>query len=128
MIFLDTNYLIRGLIKGTEESGHLLRWSETGTELITNSLVWCEFITGPITQVEIDLGWNIVGKAIQPFDHTDAVLAAKLFNELGRPRSRRADIMIAASAINRQASLATANTSDFAPLCDYGLSLVNASS
>ncbi len=37
MIFLDTNYLIRGLIKGTEESGHLLRWSETGTELITKS-------------------------------------------------------------------------------------------
>ena len=124
MIFLDTNYLIRGLIKGTEESSHLLRWTETGTGLITNSLVWCEFITGPIGQVEIELGWSLVGKTIHPFDQQDAVLAAELFNELGRPRSRRVDIMIAASAINRQASLASANTSDFKQLREYGLSLV----
>ena len=128
MIFLDTNYLIRGLINGTEESAQLTEWCKNETVLTTNSLVWCEFITGPITDEEINLAWHLVGMSVHAFDHGDSVLAAKLFNELARPRSQRIDIMITASAINRKATLATVNTADFTALISHGLSLFTAES
>jgi len=128
MIFLDTNYLIRGLVNGTAESALLNEWCENGTQMITNSLVWCEFITGPITEEEIHLAWHLVGMSVHSFEHADSILAAALFNQLGRPRRKRIDIMIAASAINRKAALATVNTSDFTALIPHGLSLFSARS
>ncbi len=128
MIFLDTNYLIRGLINGTAESAQLAKWCEDETPLITNSLVWCEFITGPITDEEINLAWHLVGMEVHSFDHADSILAATLFNKLGRPRSKRIDIMIAASAMNLETTLATANLADFTALIPHGLSLFTAES
>ena len=123
MIHLDTNYLIRGLVAGTPEATQLTQWCKECKPMATSSLVWCEFVTGPITREEIELAWHIIGKNVLPFTYEDSLLAAKIFNHLGRPRGKRIDIMIAATALTHEASLATSNTKDFQPIAPLGLSL-----
>ena len=45
---------------------------------------------------------DLVGERIVPFDSDSSALAAELFNKIGRPRTRRVDIMIAAIAISQR--------------------------
>lgn len=123
MIFLDTNYLIRGLISGTPEAIQLTEWCTASAPMATSALVWCEFVTGPITGREIDLAWNLIKKRVISFSYEQSLLSAHIFNTLGRPRKQRIDIMIAATAITHQATLATLNLKDFEKIQPFGLQL-----
>jgi predicted nucleic acid-binding protein len=60
---------------------------------------------------------------IIPFAADQAQVAARLFNAAERPRRLRVDAMIAATAISRQAALATLNTADFKLFASHGLVL-----
>ena len=60
---------------------------------------------------------------IIPFDRDSSALAAELFNKIGRPRTRRVDVMIAAIAIRQGAKLATLNIAHFEPMVKHGLEL-----
>ena len=124
MIQLDTNFLIRVLVRGSAEDQMLRNWLRQG-EAIMNTVAWAEFLCGPIAPDHLELASAIVSERV-PFLEVDSVKAAKLFNASGRRRGSFADCMIAATALRLEAPLATANPSDFVRFKDEGLLLLTA--
>jgi predicted nucleic acid-binding protein len=123
-ILLDTNYLICGLVEDASESELLKQWYGSGRSLITSSVAWYEFLCGPVTESQIEvIRAFLKGPKIIGFDENMASRAAWLYNQMGRPRKLRVDIMIAATAIETGAQLATANTDDFDSMVPFGLKL-----
>ena len=120
MICLDTNYLILGLVAGSRESGELAAWVAAGEQLVAPSMVWFEFLCGPVTEVQVRTMRAFLHE-LTPFDEPQAIVAANLFNAAARRRSTRVDAMIAATAIVADAALATNNAADFLPFRESGL-------
>ncbi len=123
MICLDTNYLIMGLVADSDEAGRLLAWAESGETFCVSSIVWYEFLCGPIT-ADQESAMRLLVDNVVPFDDALAKEAARLFNEVGRSRQLRVDAMIAATAIVADAPLATRNVSDFSRFTELGLRLL----
>lgn len=122
MIHLDTNFLIGALVGGSPEDRHLRAWLGSAETIRVSSIVWTEFLCGPVDAPEIALITQIAGEPT-PFLRQDAVLAARLFNVGGRRRGTLNDCMIAATAIRQGAALATSNTGDFRRFEAEGLRL-----
>ena len=53
MICLDTSYLILGLVSGSRESREMAAWVAAGERLVAPSLVWFEFLCGPVTDAQV---------------------------------------------------------------------------
>lgn len=122
MICLDTNYLILGLIQDSKESHELVEWHRQGETLMTPMPAWYEFLCGPVNAVQVETIRAFLVDII-PFEETQAVKAAQLFDLTGRNRRLRVDGMIAATAICAEAALATNNKRDFEPFTKHGLVL-----
>ena len=122
MIHLDTSFLIRSLVRGTPEDRALRSWIKAGTPLAMGAVGWAELLGGPLEGSQLALVQRIVS-GIVPFDAEAAVRAAQLFNLTGRRRGSLADCMIAASAIDAGAMLATSNRNDFERFAAEGLRL-----
>lgn len=122
MICLDTNYLIMGLVAGSREADMLLDWVDKNETFCVSSIVWYEFLCGPVT-AEQEAAMKQLLTEIVPFDDVLCRTAADLFNQTGRSRQLRVDAMIASTAISRKSPLATNNTSDFAHFIPFGLQL-----
>jgi predicted nucleic acid-binding protein len=123
MILLDTNYLIRVLIAGTREAAQISDWLAASREFCTAAIAWYEFLSGPVDDDGVDIVSQLIDARVLPFTSDVAREAALLFNATGRNRRLRVDAMIAATAIVADATLATANTGDFANFRDHGLRL-----
>jgi hypothetical protein len=54
MLYLDTNYLIQGLVKGSKEAAELSQWYGAGQTILAPAPAWFEFLCGPITQAQIN--------------------------------------------------------------------------
>jgi len=123
VIHLDTSFLIRALVRGSPQDRELRRWLAQGEPVAMSSIAWAEFLCGP---VELEASAAVEGFLADrvPFAEGDAVRAAGLFNASGRRRGSLLDCMIAATALRSDASLATANTSDFRPFEGDGLKLL----
>ena len=124
MILLDTNYLIRALVDGTDEAVQVSEWVERGEELCTSAIAWYEFLSGPVDDDGVELIRAILQDRVFPFVADTAAEAARLFNAAGRVRRLRVDAMIAASAIVTGARLATENAADFRIFAGEGLRLI----
>lgn len=123
MIVFDANYLIGAPKPNSPERDEIKRWHFAGEILATSSIAWTEFLSGPVTQENIaDLRALLPGGILE-FDEVCAATAARLFNATGRKRSLRVDAMIAATAIENGARLATRNTTDFQLFAPHGLKL-----
>ena len=123
MICLDANFLIGGVIEARPESRHLLAWIEAGETFCTAALAWYEFLCGPVSRPQVNTMLAFLTKGIIPFDASQALIAARLFNAVERSRRLRVDVMIAAAAISQKARLATLNTEDFNLFAPHGLEL-----
>ena len=126
MIHLDTNYLIGLLVKGSPPAGEVAGWLAAGQTLATSAIAWTEFLNGPVTPLEISRSEAVLQSRIIPFGQKEAALEADLFNQTGRRRGSRFDCLIAATAINAQAEMATVNQTDFKPFVQHGLKLAGA--
>jgi hypothetical protein len=82
MIYLDTNYLILGLVPGSDESRDLVTWAKQGESLVTGAICWYEFLCGPVSAAQTRAMRAFVLE-ILPFQEPQAVAAAKLFNATG---------------------------------------------
>ena len=122
MILLDTNYLINVLVSGKAEAEQVRLWYPD-EDLCTSSVSWYEFICGPVDSAGILVVRSLLHDRILPFTADQATESARLFNATGRMRRLRVDAMIAAAAIVANATLATANTADFAVFRQFGLRL-----
>ncbi len=124
MIFLDTNFLIRCLIKESEEAKKVLMWLNNEDSLATSCMCWYEFLCCPVTQRQSSLVLSILDNQIYDLTAHTSQIAAQLWNAAGRNRGLKIDVLIAASALEHNALLATSNISDFEPFVPFGLKLV----
>ncbi len=126
MILLDANYLIAAPQPGSPEFAAIAHWQRSGELLSTAAVAWTEFLSGPIhPDDEADVR-ALLRAGIFDFNVACATTAAQLFNATGRKRSLRVDAMIAATAIEHQARLASRNLEDFRLFVPHGLMLATA--
>ncbi|SRR6266540_5675596 len=123
MIHLDTSFLIRVLVRGSAEDKALRAWIRKTMPIAISALAWSEFLCGPVAPDGIELAAQLLGDPLA-FGATEAPAAAMLFNQSGRRRGSLMDCMIAATAIEAGADLATANVRDFLRLERLGLRLI----
>ena len=123
MIHLDTSFLIRGLVVGSDEDLQLRRWISDNESLSMCTVAWSEFLCGPVDDETSELAMLVIQQLVV-FSEQHALVTAKLFNVTGRRRGSMIDCMIAAAAICENAFIATANTQDFARFEAAGLQLV----
>lgn len=122
-IHLDSCFLIRALVPGTDADHRLRAWLSDGQRLCMGSIAWTEFLCGPLKPEELTLAERIVTERME-YTEQDARRAAEFFNVTGRRRGTLADCMIAASARERDAVLAPLNRQDFECFADFGLRLI----
>jgi len=121
-IHLDTCFLIHALVPDSDADVRLREWLIGGHRISMNSIAWTEFLCGPLAASDLALAEQIVTERLD-FSEFDARRAAELFNSTGRRRGTLVDCMIAASACERDAPLATLNRKDFEAFRKAGLRL-----
>ncbi|MGA7126333.1 MAG: hypothetical protein WBZ19_08525 [Chthoniobacterales bacterium] len=84
LICLDSNYLVRSLLKGARESAELVQWRESGETLLSAAPAWYEFLCGPVTDLQIHIVRSFLSGGIVGFEEAQATEAARLFNAIGR--------------------------------------------
>lgn len=124
MILLDTNYLIRSLVVGSQEFDRVATWIHQGEALATAAVCWYEFCCGPVTEQEQSLVYSLLRGGVLPLDEVAARKSAELFNGTGRLRSLKVDALVAGTALTRGAQLTTSNLRDFSPFLPWGLTLI----
>ena len=91
--------------------------------MAVSTMVWAEFLCGPVSRESIRAWEQVLAGRILALDARIAEQAAALFNQTGRRLRSLPDCIIAATAINQSAKLATLNREDFAPFASHGLQL-----
>ncbi len=119
-VHLDTSFLIRALVPGSDESARLRRWLRDRRPVAVSTLVWGEFLCGPLDEASVSTARRIAHRHV-PVGTREATEAARLFNHGGRRRGSLPDCIIAATAILADAEIATSNPADFRRLADAGL-------
>lgn len=122
MIHLDTSFFIRALLRDTVESRRLRAWVSQHEGVRISAIAWAEFVCGPVSSSEVEDAAELLGEPV-PLTGIDASVAARLFNDGGRRRGSLADCMIAATAMNAGALLATSDRDGFEKFLPLGLSL-----
>lgn len=122
MVHFDTSFLIQTVVAGSAAHEQFQRWTQTQEDCNASAIAWAEFLCGPLDAPAEAIARQIFPHP-EPFLPTDAVLAARLFNQTGRRSHSLADCMTAAVAIRCGAKLATSNAADFQPFLPHGLIL-----
>ena len=96
-----------------------------GKELSMSAICRAEFCCGTVEESTLDVAVRLVGEPV-PFLARYARTAAALFNQCARRRGSLVDCMIAATAVEADATNATCNAADFSRFEPAGLSVLSA--
>ncbi len=123
MIVVDTSALI-GAFSGAQRSlARLTELIDSGERLVIPTVVLYEWLRGPRIPQELHLCEELFPQEQAPvFGPAEAMLSARLYRTVPRPRGREMDLAIAATAIIRDASLWALNRDDFRDI--PGLTLI----
>ena len=114
MILLDTSVLIDSLSGPKRSAGALREAIVQGERIAVPSLVLYEWLRGPRIPEELSAQEALFPSAESVhFGPEEAVLAARLYGSVTRPRGREIDLAIASCAITWDAVLWTLNVGDF---------------
>jgi predicted nucleic acid-binding protein len=114
VIFLDTSVLIDSLTGPKHTGPSILRTISRGERILLPAITLYEWLRGPRTDEELAAQEELFpAQSAVPFEAEDAMLAARIYKKVRRPRDREADIAIAATAIRHDAELWTLNAADF---------------
>jgi predicted nucleic acid-binding protein len=111
---LDTSVLVDALTGPRRTAPELRAAIEAGERFLLPALVLFEWLRGPRRREEL-----AAQEALLPreraivFGPEEAVVAARLYGSVSRPRGREIDLAIAASALTHDARLWTLNVVDF---------------
>jgi len=114
VILLDTSFLVDAMAGSKNSAAALRRAFEQGELILVPALVLYEWLRGPRVHGEIaamEALFPVPG--IVGFGHEEAIVSARLYRSVSRPRGREMDLAIAACAIARDAELWTLNPADF---------------
>ena len=123
VIHLDTSFLIRAMQPGSDEDRRWRQWVHAGEQLGVSAVAWAELLCGPVSD-ERSAALAVLLEEPESFNAAAAPVAARLFNQTGRRRSSLPDCMIAATAIQADATLATSDITDFRRFEPLGLKLL----
>jgi predicted nucleic acid-binding protein len=122
-IHLDTSALIDALTGPRRSLDVLIGLAAEGHRLSLSAIVLYEWLRGPRVRDELSVQEELFPRArAVPFGPEQAVVAARLYAAVKRPRGREIDLAVAACALHDGASLWTLNREDFRDL--PGLSLI----
>ena len=121
MIHLDTSFLIHALRPGSRQERRLLAWLAGSEPVAVSAFAWTEFLCGPVSTEAGAAALRLLGEPIVLGRPTAE--RASQFNKAGRRRGSLGDCIIAATAIEADARLATDNSSDFDRFASAGLVL-----
>jgi predicted nucleic acid-binding protein len=122
MIHVDTNVLV-GFVKPDERFQPLRTALREGELLAVSAVAWQEYMCGPFPPGAPQRLLTLLQGRVIPLERESAELAAVLYNATGRRRGKNADCMIAAIAMQANATFFTFNAADFRPFEPYGLRL-----
>ena len=122
MFHIDTSFLIRALLRDSPEDARLREWIATDRPIAMSTIAWTEFLCGTVDESVLSLAAQVVTQRV-PFTQDMAVIAAELFNGLGRRRGTLIDCMIAATAFAEDAVMAAGNPNDFAGFEEFGVAV-----
>jgi len=124
MTHLDTSFLIRALCPGSPQERQLLVWLDGPGSVSLSAVAWAEFLSGPVSADVTAIARTLLGEPV-PLGTAAAERAAQLFNQAGRRRGSLLDCLVAATAIEAGAQLATENPRDFERFRAAGLDLAS---
>ena len=111
MTHLDTSFLIRALCPGSPHERQLLVWLDGPGSVSLSAVAWAEFLCGPVSADVTAIARTLLGEPV-PLGTAAAERAAQLFNQAGRRRGSLLDCLVAATAIEADAQLATDDSPD----------------
>lgn len=122
-VHVDTSALVDALTGPRRSLDVLIGLAEEGHRLSVSAIVLYEWLRGPRTRHELAVQEDLFPRErAVPFGAEQAVIAARLYGAVSRPRGREIDLAVAACALHDGATLWTLNCADFRDL--PGLSLV----
>jgi predicted nucleic acid-binding protein len=122
-VHLDTSALIDALTGPRRSLDTLIALADNGHRVAVSAIVLYEWRRGPRTRAELTVQEELFPREdVAPFGPAQAVVAARLYASVRRPRGREIDLAVAACAVVDGAALWTLNRADFADL--EGLRLV----